>query len=108
MVHIANRGWPIETEAGWFVLSHGVGPVYPIGAFLLDLENRSKAIGRLREPRLKPILSEWEGDVPSVAYSCGALLHDGELFISYGVSDYATRFASVQPDEALPAMLCNR
>jgi predicted GH43/DUF377 family glycosyl hydrolase len=50
------------------------------------------------------ILSEWEGNVPNVTYSCGALLHDGELFIPYGVSDYATRFATVQLDEVLGAV----
>ena len=33
-----------------------------------------------------------------------ALLHGGELFIPYGVSDYATRFATVQLDEVLAAM----
>jgi predicted GH43/DUF377 family glycosyl hydrolase len=106
MVQIGNCGSPIETEAGWLVLSHGVGPVreYSIGAFLLDLENPTKVIGRLREPLLKPILCEWEGNVPNVAYSCGALLHDGELIIPYGVSDYATRFATVQLDEVLAAM----
>src|ERR1039458_6740084 len=106
MVQIGNCGSPIETKAGWLVLSHGVGPVreYSIGAFLLDLDDPSKVIGRLREPLLKPILSEWEGNVPNVTYSCGALLHDGELFIPYGVSDYATRFATVQLNEVLAAM----
>src|SRR6202162_2724504 len=106
LVQLGNCGSPIETKAGWLVLSHGVGPVreYSIGAFLLDLDDPSKVIGRLREPLLKPILSEWEGNVPNVTYSCGALLHDGELFIPYGVSDYATRFATVQLDEVLAAM----
>src|ERR1039457_6573245 len=68
MVQIGNCGSPIATKAGWLVLSHGVGPVreYSIGAFLLDLDDPSKVIGRLREPLLKPILSEWEGNVPNV------------------------------------------
>ncbi len=37
-VQIGNCGSPIETDAGWLVLSHGVGPLrkYSIGAFLLD------------------------------------------------------------------------
>jgi predicted GH43/DUF377 family glycosyl hydrolase len=75
MVQIGNCGSPIETKAGWLVLSHGVGPVreYSIGAFLLDLDDPSKVIGRLREPLLKPILSEWEGNVPNVTYSCGGV-----------------------------------
>ncbi|MGA7238976.1 MAG: hypothetical protein WBY44_25055 [Bryobacteraceae bacterium] len=83
MVQIGNCGSPIETKAGWLVFSHGVGPVreYSIGAFLLDLDDTSKVIGRLREPQRKPILSEWEGNVPNVAYSCGAPLHDGRRAI---------------------------
>ena len=42
-VQIGNCGSPIETEAGWLVISHGVGPMrkYSIGAFLLDLEDPS-------------------------------------------------------------------
>ena len=106
MVQIGNCGSPIETKAGWLVLSHGVGPAreYSIGAFLLDLDDPTKVIGRLREPLLKPALNEWEGNVPNVVYSCGALLHDDHLFIPYGVSDYATRFASVPLNEVLAAM----
>jgi predicted GH43/DUF377 family glycosyl hydrolase len=75
-----------------------------MGACLLDLDDPSKVIGRLRDPLLRPIPTEWEGNVPNVVYSCGALLHDGELFIPYGVSDYAARFATVQLDELLAAM----
>ena len=38
LVQVGNCGSPIETDAGWLVLSHGVGPMrkYSIGAFLLD------------------------------------------------------------------------
>ena len=55
-VQLGNCGSPIETEAGWLVLTHGEGPVrrYTIGAILLDLENPAKIIGRLREPLLSP------------------------------------------------------
>jgi len=106
LVQIGNCGSPIETKAGWLVLTHGVGPgrVYSIGACLLELDDPSKVIGRLRDPLLTPIPGEWEGNVPNVVYSCGALLHDGELFIPYGVSDYAARFATVQLDELLAAL----
>ena len=106
LIQIGNCGSPIETKAGWLVLSHGVGAVreYCIGAFLLDLENPAKVIGRLAEPLLKPIPNEWAGNVPNVAYSCGAIVHDGVLFIPDGVSDYATRFATVQLDEVLAAL----
>ena len=56
IVQLGNCGSPIETDAGWLVLSHGVGPMrtYCIGAFLLDRDDPAKVIGRLREPLLKP------------------------------------------------------
>jgi predicted GH43/DUF377 family glycosyl hydrolase len=106
LVQIGNCGSPIETDAGWLVLSHGVGPVrkYCIGAFLLDRDNPAKVIGRLREPLLKPVQEEREGYVPNVVYTCGALLHNGELIIPYGMADYATRFATVPLAEVLAAM----
>ena len=103
---IGNCGSPIETEAGWLVLSHGVGPMrkYCIGAFLLDLADPTRVIGRLREPALAPNEAEREGYVPNVVYTCGALLHGRELVIPYAVSDYATSFATVPLDELLAAM----
>jgi predicted GH43/DUF377 family glycosyl hydrolase len=88
------------------VLSHGVGPMrqYAIGAFLLDRDDPSKVIGRLREPLLKPNENEREGYVPNVAYPCGALVHDGELIIPYGMADHSTGFATVPLAEVLAAM----
>ena len=106
LVQIGNCGSPIETDAGWLVLSHGVGFVrqYCIGAFLLDLEDPSKVIGRLREPLMMPQASEREGYVPNVVYSCGALLHREHLIIPYGVADHATGFATVAVADVLAAM----
>ncbi len=88
-VQLGNCGSPIETEAGWLVLSHGVGPLrkYCIGAFLLDRDDPSKVIGRLREPLIKPTENEREGYVPNVVYSCGSLLHGRRLVVPYGMSD---------------------
>lgn len=105
-IKIGNCGSPIETEAGWLVLSHGVGAMrkYCLGAFLLDLNDPSRVIGRLREPLLSPNESEREGYVPNVAYTCGALLHGRELVIPYAMSDYATSFATVSLDDLLDAM----
>lgn len=106
LVQIGNCGSPIETKAGWLVLSHGVGPMreYCIGAFLLDLDDPGKVIGRLREPLLKPDENERAGYVPNVVYTCGALLHNDELIIPYGLADHATGFAAVRLDELLGAM----
>jgi predicted GH43/DUF377 family glycosyl hydrolase len=77
---------------------------YCIGAFLLDRDDPAKVIGRLREPLLKPNQSEREGYVPNVVYTCGALLHNGELILPYGRADHATSFATVPLDEVLAAM----
>ena len=103
---MGNCGSPIETEAGWLVLSHGVGAMrkYCLGAFLLDLNDPTRVIGRLREPLLSPNEAEREGYVPNVVYTCGALLHERELVIPYAMSDYATSFATVSLDELLAAM----
>ena len=105
-IQMGNCGSPIETEAGWLVLSHGVGAMrkYCIGACLLDLDNPAKVIGRLREPLIKPNENEREGYVPNVVYSCGSLVHCGQLIIPYAMSDYGTTFASLPLRDVLAAM----
>ncbi|HVM49883.1 MAG TPA: glycoside hydrolase family 130 protein [Candidatus Acidoferrum sp.] len=105
-IQMGNCGSPIETDAGWLVLSHGVGPMrkYCIGAFLLDRDDPTRVIGRLREPLIKPNENEREGYVPNVVYSCGSLLHGDRLVIPYAMSDYATTFATLSLDDVLSAM----
>ena len=105
-IKIGNCGSPIETEAGWLVLSHGVGAMrkYCLGAFLLDLNDPTRVIGRLRQPLLSANEAEREGYVPNVVYTCGAILHGRELIIPYAMSDSATSFASVSLDHLLHAM----
>jgi len=105
-IQMGNCGSPIETEAGWLVLSHGVGAMrkYCIGAFLLDLDDPTKVIGRLREPLIKPNENEREGYVPNVVYSCGSLLHGRQLILPYAMSDSATTFATLSVDDLLAAM----
>ena len=105
-VQLGNCGSPIETDAGWLVLTHGVGPMrkYSMGAFLLDLEDPTRVIGRLREPLLAPNENEREGYVPNVVYSCGGVVHNGRLIIPYAMSDYASTFATVSLDELLAAL----
>jgi predicted GH43/DUF377 family glycosyl hydrolase len=102
-VQIGNCGSPIETEAGWLVLTHGVGPMrkYSIGALLLDRNDPMRVLGRLSEPLLSPNDAEREGYVPNVVYSCGAVIHGKDLVIPYAMSDYATTFALVDVAELL-------
>jgi predicted GH43/DUF377 family glycosyl hydrolase len=105
-IQMGNCGSPIETEAGWLVLSHGVGPMrkYCIGAFLLDRDDPTKVLGRLRQPLITPDKNEREGYVPNVVYSCGSLVHGRQLIIPYAMSDYATTFATLPLDGVLAAM----
>ena len=105
-IQLGNCGSPIETERGWLILTHGVGPMrkYCIGAALLDLDDPTKVIGRLREPLLRPGPDEREGYVPNVVYSCGGLVHGENLIVPYAVSDTASRFAMVPIQSVLDAM----
>jgi len=102
-VQIGNCGSPIETEAGWLLLTHGVGPMrrYCIGAMLLDLKDPTKVVSRLDQPLLAPAPDERTGYVPNVVYSCGGLVHNKTLVIPYGISDAATGFATVGLDDLL-------
>jgi predicted GH43/DUF377 family glycosyl hydrolase len=106
-VKIGNCGSPIETEKGWLVITHGVGPMrkYCIGAVLLDLHDPTKVIARLKEPLLSPEANEREGYVPNVVYSCGSLLHGGALILPYAISDRASVIASFDLGELLAALL---
>ncbi|MDA0744979.1 MAG: glycoside hydrolase family 130 protein [bacterium] len=105
-VKIGNCGSPIETEAGWLVITHGVGPMrkYCIGAALLDLNDPTQVIGRLREPLLVPGIHEREGYVPNVVYSCGSIVHGGELILPFAVSDRSTAIASISLNDLLAAL----
>jgi predicted GH43/DUF377 family glycosyl hydrolase len=96
-VKMGNCGSPIETEAGWLVITHGVGPMrkYCIGAVLLDLDDPTKVIGRLRTPLISPEGVEREGYVPNVVYSCGSLRHGDKLILPYALSDKFTVIGSV-------------
>ena len=105
-VQMGNCGSPIETEHGWLLLTHGVGPMrrYCVGAVLLDLKDPSRVIGRLAKPLLEPKENEREGYVPNVIYTCGGMLHNGTLFIPYAMSDYASSMASIPLDDLMNAM----
>lgn len=102
-VQVGNCGSPIETDAGWVLLTHGVGPMrqYWLGALLLDLDDPSRVIGSLSEPMLVPNADERDGYVPNVVYSCGALLHAEHLIVPYAVSDSHTSIATVPLRELL-------
>jgi predicted GH43/DUF377 family glycosyl hydrolase len=103
LARIGNSGSPLETEAGWLVITHGVGPfrTYSLGAILLDIDDPSRVIGHLAEPLLTPLESEREGYVPNVVYSCGSMIHGDELILPYGQSDTECRVVRVPLDPLL-------
>jgi predicted GH43/DUF377 family glycosyl hydrolase len=98
LIQTGNCGSPIETSAGWLVLTHSVGPMreYAIGALLLNLDDPTTVLGSLREPLLSASADEREGYVPNVVYSCGALRFGDLLLLPYGASDDSVRFAFVE------------
>lgn len=94
---IGNCGSPLETPSGWLVITHGVGPMrrYCIGAALLDLNDPTIVLGRLRTPLLEPEGEDREGYVPNVVYSCGAVIHGNDLVLPFAMSDRSTSIVSI-------------
>ncbi len=103
LMQLGNCGSPLETEAGWLVITHGVGPFrrYTLGALLLDLDDPSCVIGHLKEPLLSPADDERDGYVPNVVYSCGAMVHGEHLVLPYGFADVGASIATIRLDELL-------
>jgi len=110
LVQIGNCGSPIETEAGWLVITHGVGPMrrYALGAMLLDLDEPSRAIAHLPEPLMVPEEDEREGYVPNVLYSCGGMVDRDHLVLPYGFSDGGIKVALIRVRELLDCLLEHR
>jgi predicted GH43/DUF377 family glycosyl hydrolase len=106
VIQIGNCGSPLETEAGWLLLTHGVGPMrqYCIGAMLLDHDDPCRVISQTREPLIVPVDQERSGYVPNVVYSCGALLHNRKLILPYALSDTSTTAARIDLDELLESL----
>jgi Predicted glycosylase len=107
LLGVGNCGPPIETDRGWLVLTHGIGPMrtYSIGALLLDLHDPRRIVARLERPLLKTDRNTRDGYVPNVVYSCGSVLHDGRLWLPYGLDDTRVAIAWASVDELLDAMI---
>jgi len=107
LMQIGNCGSPIETPAGWLLLTHGVGPMrcYAIGAMLLDLNDPLKVIGHLREPLITPLGDERDGYVPNVVYTCGAMTHGDHLLIPYAQADKSTGVSAVRLSSLLDRLI---
>ena len=105
-VNIGNCGSPIETEKGWLLITHGVGPMrkYCMGAILLDLNDPSIVLSALKNPLIMPLENEREGYVPNVVYSCGAMIHHDRLILPYGISDTVTNIVTIELKELFEAL----
>ena len=105
-IQIGNCGSPIKTDAGWLLLTHGVGAMrkYALGCALLDLDDPSKVIARSVEPILTAVDADRAGYVPNVVYTCGAMAVGDRLLVPYGISDSAVGFATVEIDELVGVM----
>ncbi|MGE3586247.1 MAG: glycoside hydrolase family 130 protein [Ilumatobacteraceae bacterium] len=109
LMQLGNCGSPLETEAGWLVITHGVGPLrrYSLGALLLDLDDPTRVVGHLDEPLLSPNADEREGYVPNVVYSCGSMIHRDHVILPYGFADVGAGVATISL-EALLTKLTDR
>ncbi|MGV8848655.1 MAG: hypothetical protein ACOH16_03825 [Propionibacteriaceae bacterium] len=105
ILQMGNGGTPLETQAGWLVVTHGVGVMrsYSLGVILLDREDPTRVIGRLDRALLPPVAHA--GYVPNVVFTCGSIIHQGRLFVPYGIGDLSISVASVSLDELLAELV---
>jgi predicted GH43/DUF377 family glycosyl hydrolase len=107
ILQLGNCGSPIETEAGWLVLTHGVGPMrtYSLGAILLDLDDPSRVVAHTDAPIIWPDNdTRRDGYVPNVVYSCGSFAHGDTLVLPYGIGDQTIAIATLSINELLGGM----
>ena len=103
LMQLGNCGSPIETEAGWLVMTHGVGPLrtYSLGALLLDIDDPTRVVGHLREPLLSPSADERERLRPKRRLFVRQ--HDPRwaLILPYGYADVGAGIATIPLDDLL-------
>jgi predicted GH43/DUF377 family glycosyl hydrolase len=101
----------IETDAGWLLIYHGVkmvagGPIYRMGAALLDKNEPHRLIGRSRRWLLGPEKPyERSGDAPNVVFACGAVVRGEELWLYYGAADCSLCLATAKIDDILSSVI---
>jgi predicted GH43/DUF377 family glycosyl hydrolase len=94
--HVEIGAQPVKTEHGWLVIYAYIQNyfsdkrVFGVEAFLLDLTNPSKIIGKTNGPLLFPEKGyELFGDVPDIIFPSGVLLEKEKLSLYYGAADTA-------------------
>ncbi len=106
ILQLGNCGSPIETDRGWLVLTHGVGPMrtYSISAILLDLDEPQHVLARSSTPIITPGTHRRDGYVPNVVYTCGAVARQDMLVVPFGLADQTIAVATLSITELLDAM----
>jgi len=105
---------PIQTEAGWLVIYHGVKevarqPIYRFGAALLDLKEPHRMTARGRRWMLAPREPyEQTGDAPNVAFPSGGFVRGDELWVYYGAADSCICLAKARLSDILEVVLAER
>jgi predicted GH43/DUF377 family glycosyl hydrolase len=104
---------PIETDAGWLLIYHGVcdtinGYIYSVCVALLDINNPLIELARLPYPLFKPEM-DWEkvGYVNNVCFPTGTVTINNELYIFYGAADEHVACARVNLPNLIEELLLN-
>jgi predicted GH43/DUF377 family glycosyl hydrolase len=107
LIQLGNCGSPIETDRGWLVLTHAVGPMrtYYISALLLDLHDPTRVIASLDEPLISPSNDKRHGYVPNVVYSCGSLCVGDMLMIPFGIADQSIGVSTARVSAIVDVLL---
>lgn len=87
---IGGGAVPFKTEKGWLKIYHAAdkNDRYCLGAFLLDVNDPSRVIGKTRCPILEPeAVYEKEGFFGNVVFTCGCLVENGMVSVYYGAAD---------------------
>ena len=103
---IGTAGPPIEIEQGWLLIYYAAkdtsaGPIYRLGAAILDKNNPAKVLIRANIPILSPRETyERIGDVPNIVYSTGAVVEDNKnLKIIYGAANSCICFGKASIED---------
>lgn len=103
---------PMEIDQGWLVIYYGVkqtsaGPLFRLGAVILDMENPTKISGRTNVPILSP-REDYEriGDVSNLVFSCGAIIEPNDkVKLYYGAANSCICVGTTRVQDIVQACL---
>ena len=109
VIQLGNCGSPIETDDGWLVLTHGVGPMrtYSIGALLLDLDDPTKVVRTLPAAAAHTRATSRTATSRTSSTAAARLLHGETLVLPYGVADTSIAIATFGWSELVEAMVAS-